>query len=197
MSTSFVDNSHEIKQILEQAVVAGLSAAAAEVKSQAARNTPVDTGQLKGAWAYVVDEDKLEAIIGNPLENAIWTEFGTGEYALENNGRQTPWRYQDAKGDWHTTAGKKPMRTLFNAFMSKEAAVVRIIERHISEALGGRTVSSGSSSGSFFQQALSGFTEGVKIGVKQNVEATINKSKTVKKVEAYKRRYNKIQKKLK
>ena len=38
--------------------------------------------QQKGQWTNVVDESKLEATIGNPMEQSIWTELGTGEYAL-------------------------------------------------------------------------------------------------------------------
>lgn len=125
---SFIDNSDEIKKLLEQATVAGLEAAAAEIESQAVKNTPVDTGQLKGAWGYIVDEDRRVATIGNTLENAIWTEFGTGEFSFEGDGRKTPWRYMDEKGNWHTTRGKKPIRMLFNAFTTKKNTVVRIIE---------------------------------------------------------------------
>lgn len=128
MDFKFEDNSKNIKLVLEKATVAGLEAAAAEIESQAIRNTPVDTGQLKGAWKHVVDESRMEATIGNTLENAIWTEYGSGEYALDNDGRKTPWRYKDRKGNWHTTIGKKPVRMLFNAFATKKNVVIRIIE---------------------------------------------------------------------
>ena len=135
MSVQFVDNSEKIKLTIENATVAGLEAAAAELMSQAVQNTPVDTGQLKGAWKYVVDEGKMVATIGNTLENAIWTEFGTGEYALENNGRKKPWHYQDAKGKWHTTTGKKPVRMLHNAFVTKKNTVIRIMEQTLRERM--------------------------------------------------------------
>lgn len=135
MSVEFIDNSAKIIHLLEEAATAGLEEAAVELESQAIRNTPVDTGQLKGAWGHVVDEKNMVATIGNALENAIWTELGTGEYAYENNGRQTPWRYQDAKGEWHTTTGKKPIRMLHNAFVTKKNAVIRIMERHYKDKL--------------------------------------------------------------
>ena len=135
MSVEFIDNSEKIKLFLERATTAGLEEAAAELESQAFQNTPVNTGQLKGAWGHAIDEKRMVATIGNALENAIWTEFGTGEYALENNGRQTPWRYQDAKGEWHTTTGKKPIRMLHNAFVTKKNTVIRIMERHYKDKL--------------------------------------------------------------
>ncbi len=110
---SYVD---EVSAAMESEAVAWLHEASGELESQTKRNTAVDTGQLKGSWSYEVDTDKLEAHIGSPLENAIWEEFGTGQYALHGNGRKTPWAYKDAKGNWHKTSGKRPRRALFNAF---------------------------------------------------------------------------------
>lgn len=125
---SFIDNSDRVKAELEKLLIEGLIEAAGEVQGQAAQNTPVDTGQLKGSWKYIVDADKLEATIGSPLENAIFTEYGTGEYALEGNGRKGGWKYKDAKGEWHYTRGKPPMRMLHNAFITKKPTVKKLFE---------------------------------------------------------------------
>lgn len=89
----FVDNRVKVKAEMNAAILAFLHEASAEIKSQAERNTPVDTSQLKRSWGRVVDKGKMQAIIGNPLEYAIWQEFGTGEYALEGNGRKGYWVY--------------------------------------------------------------------------------------------------------
>ena len=112
---SYVD---EVTAAIEGEAVAWLHEAAGELEAQVKRNTAVDTGQLKGSWSYEVDTEKLEAHIGSPLENAIWEEFGTGQFALKGNGRKTPWSYKDGKGDWHRTNGKRPRRAFFNAFTS-------------------------------------------------------------------------------
>ena len=109
----------------------GLYEAAGEVQGQAAQNTPVDTGQLKGSWDYKVHESELKAIIGSPLENAIFTELGTGEYALEGNGRKGGWNYKDAKGEWHFTKGKRPVRMLHNAFITKMPTVEKIFQNKL------------------------------------------------------------------
>ena len=87
-----------------------LETVGAEVEAQVARNTRVKTGQTKGSWEHRIKEDTV--YIGSNYENAIWEEFGTGEYALEGNGRKDPWKYQDADGQWHTTRGKKGTRAL-------------------------------------------------------------------------------------
>lgn len=129
MPVEFHDYSVEVKEAMDGAAVQWLHEAIATLQSQAEDNTPVDTGQLKQHWKHVVDESKLEATVGNPLENAIWTEFGTGEYALEGNGRKGGWFYVDDKGKGHFTYGKKPIRMLFNAFVAKKAVIIRRAEQ--------------------------------------------------------------------
>ena len=125
---SFIDNSDKVISELERLLVEGLIEAAGEVQEKVKQNTPVDTGQLKGSWDYRVDESKLEATIGSPLENAIFTEYGTGEYALEDNGRKGGWKYKDAEGEWHYTRGKPPMRMLHNAFITKKPTEKKLFE---------------------------------------------------------------------
>lgn len=129
----FTDNSVAVKHAIQAAAVAWLLEAGGEIESQVKRNTAVDTGQLKGSWKDVVDEEKLEAVIGSPLQNAIWEEFGTGEYALNGDGRKTPWSYKDAKGKWHYTHGKKPRRALYNAFTRLKPKLVQLAKEKFKE----------------------------------------------------------------
>lgn len=126
---NFEDNRVEIKRHLESAIGKALIEGGAVLVAQTARNTAVDTGQLKGSWAANVDESKGEAVIGSNLENAIWEEFGTGEYALKGNGRKGGWFYVDAKGKGHFTRGKKPRRALYRAFETKKTAVIRAAQQ--------------------------------------------------------------------
>ena len=124
MSVQFSDYSLQVIAALNQKAENFLEEAASEVQSETQRNTPVDTGQLKGSFSHAVDRAKLEATVGSPLERAIYTEFGTGEYAFGGLGRRGGWRYKDAKGNWHFTLGQKPVRMLFNAFATKKAAII-------------------------------------------------------------------------
>ena len=128
MSVQFDDFSMQVKAALEEAAVQFLYEAAGELASQTARNSPVDTGQLKGSWDYRVDESKLEATIGSPLENAIWSEFGTGEHALEGNGRKGGWSYKDDHGDWPHTFGKKPERTFDKVYKGLKPKIIKRAE---------------------------------------------------------------------
>ncbi len=116
MTVKFEDYSIKVKAKLEEAALAYLHEASGELVSQTQRNTPVDTGQLKNSWTYKVEKSGLESTIGSPSENAIWSEFGTGEYALEGNGRKGGWHYKDQKGEWHYTLGRHPVRAFNNAY---------------------------------------------------------------------------------
>ena len=124
MSVQFTDNSAVVKAALDDAVKAYLYEAGGELEAQVKRNSRVGTGQLKNSWAYKVDESKGECVVGSPLENAIWEEFGTGEYALHGDGRKGGWYYQDDKGVWHHTYGKTPHRAFQRAFNSLKNALI-------------------------------------------------------------------------
>lgn len=129
----FEDFSDEVFKEIKKRAVIGLTEAAGELEAQVKRNTAVDTGQLKGSWDYVIDTEKLEALVGSPLENAIWEELGTGEYALNGDGRKGGWVYQDAEGKWHYTNGKPPKRAMHKAYTSKKNTLIKIIRKAFSK----------------------------------------------------------------
>lgn len=135
----FHDYSIQVKAAINDAALQFLEEAASEIKAQTVRNIDraraIDTGQLKGSWSHYVDESKMEATVGSPLENAIYTEFGTGEYAYNGKGRKGGWFYVDAKGKGHFTRGKKPVRMLHNAFASKKNAIARRAQQIFKEEL--------------------------------------------------------------
>lgn len=133
MPVEFKDNSLKVKAALNEKTIAWLHEAAGEIESQSKRNTRVDTGQLKNSWANTVDESNGTATVGSPLENAVWEEFGTGEYALHGDGRKTAWTYKDRKGKWHRTSGKRPSRALNNAFASSKSKLKSRLEKMLKE----------------------------------------------------------------
>lgn len=133
MGIKFTNNSVKVKGAIENAVLAWLEEAGGELTAQVKRNTRVDTGQLKSSWRYVVNKGKLEAEVGSELENAIWEELGTGEYALNGNGRKTAWVYKDANGKWHKTTGKRPSRALHKAFTGSRSKLKESLEAKLKE----------------------------------------------------------------
>lgn len=135
MSVQFQDFSIQVKAAMEDAAEQFLEEASSEIQSAAARNSRVATGQLKGSWSHKVDMGAYEAQIGSPLENAIWEEFGTGEYAAAGNGRKGGWFYVDANGEGHFTRGKKPNRTLERAFEACRAKIIRRAQQSFKERM--------------------------------------------------------------
>lgn len=128
-------NTEQVESALDDAIIAYLHESAGELVSQTVRNSRVDTGQTAGSYNYKVDESAKEATVGSPLENAVWEEFGTGEYALLGNGRRGGWIYQDADGKYHRTHGKTPNRPMERAFESTKNAIISRCGEVIREAM--------------------------------------------------------------
>lgn len=156
MGIELKDNSVKVKAALNNAIVKWLHEAGAVLKYQAMQNTAVDSSDTKGSWDCTVDKAKGEAKIGSPLENAVWEEFGTGDYAMKK-GRGTPWYipvesytgkkkpsyngkvvivYGKNGKKFYKTNGKKPRRPLHNAFHVKRSAIIKKAEQIIKSEMG-------------------------------------------------------------
>jgi hypothetical protein len=127
----FEDYTIDVQGAMSDKVNAVLEECAGELESQVKRNTRVDTGKTKNSFQHKVVDSEHAAYIGSNYENAIWEEFGTGEYAIEGNGRKGGWVYKDAKGDWHKTTGKKPTRAFWKAFNSLKNAIISRIQNSL------------------------------------------------------------------
>lgn len=126
----FEDYTIEVQNAMDNTIVSVLEECAGEIESATKRNSRVKTGKTKNSFRHVVEEtdDAIIAHIGSDNENAIWEELGTGEHALNNDGRKDGWSYKDAKGDWHYTTGKKPSRAFFKAYTSLKNKIISRIQ---------------------------------------------------------------------
>lgn len=136
MLVQFEDNRIEVKGAISNASIAFLHEACGELEAQTKRNSRVDTGKTKASYENTVDEANLTGYVGSSYENAIWEEFGTGEYALNGDGRKGGWYYVDAAGKGHFTYGKKPNRPLFSAFTALMAKIIARAEQIFRERIG-------------------------------------------------------------
>lgn len=128
MAVEFKDFTIQVKGAIDNRVNIALEECAGELETQVKRNTRVDTGKTKNSFRHKVDDEAHIAYIGSDYENAIWEEFGTGEYALEGNGRKGGWFYVDEKGHGHFTCGKKPTRAFWNAYTSMKSSIIKHIQ---------------------------------------------------------------------
>ncbi len=129
----FHDFSVEVESKMKDRIIAALEECAGEIESQTKRNSRVDTSKTKNSFKHKVVDSELTAYIGSDEENAIREEFGTGEYALEGNGRKGGWFYKDEEGNGHFTHGKTPSRAFWNAY----TALKDKIKNHLQNALKG------------------------------------------------------------
>lgn len=166
MPVEVYDNTIHVKAALDDALNQWLEEAANELESQTKSRTRVGVFEgydVKGSWNHVVDERKKEARIGSPLEAAFWEELGTGEYAVNKDGRKGWWVYiqggsgykgktktyssqaeaEDAaayiskKHNVHAVAtnGTKPNRPLHRAFTENKAKIIRRAQQILNERL--------------------------------------------------------------
>ena len=128
MAVEFHDFTIEVKDTMDNRINAVLEECAGEVISLTKRNSRVATGKTKNSFRHKVDDEAHIAYMGSNDENAMWEEFGTGEYALHGDGRKGGWAYEDAKGDWHFTHGKKPSRAFWNAYTALKNKVIKRLQ---------------------------------------------------------------------
>jgi HK97 gp10 family phage protein len=107
-----------------------LQKACALVERDAKQNAPKDTGELRRSITSKVERDgnEVRGVVYTPLEYAPYVEYGTGLFA-ESGGRQdVPWNYQDDRGEWHSTSGRKPHPYMRPALDDNREQILRIIK---------------------------------------------------------------------
>ena len=129
MNVQFTDNSKEVLEAMQQAAVRALEKCGLTAEGYAKKLCPVDTGNLRNSITHTVDEDEPAAYIGSNVEYASYVCLGTGKYYP--GGRPTPWTYQDAKGEWHWTAGSRAQPYLKPAVAANANTYRKIIEKEL------------------------------------------------------------------
>lgn len=130
MAVKFYDYKEDVKSAMASSIMPVLEECCGELESAVKRNTVVKTGQTKNSWRHVVSESGGEyvGVVGSDYDNAIWEEFGTGEYALNGDGRKGGWAYYDEKGVRHFTFGKRPRRPFYNAYTAMKSKLINRLQ---------------------------------------------------------------------
>lgn len=105
MNVTFTDHSAEVKAEFGAACLRALEKCGLVAEGYAKKECPVDTGNLRNSITHEVKDDEKAVYIGSAVSYAANVELGTGIYYP--GGRQDPWVYQDAKGNWHLTHGQR------------------------------------------------------------------------------------------
>lgn len=108
----------------------GMEKACLLVVASSKRNCPVDFGQLRASITHKVEEGTNEIVgyVGSNVEYAVYVHEGTGIYAKNGNGRQTPWFYPGLDGKLIKTVGQKPKQFIKDAIDENKENIVNILK---------------------------------------------------------------------
>lgn len=139
MSVEFKDYTVQVIGAIDESIMQALEEVGGEIEAGVKRNTKVVTGQTKNSWQHKTarTDDGAETVIGSNYPNAIWEEFGTGEHALQGNGRKGGWTYKGADGQFYHTYGKPARRPFWNAYCTLKDAMISHVQSVIGKGLGG------------------------------------------------------------
>lgn len=103
------------------------------VEAEAKRNCPVDEGYLRAKITsnVKVTDKSIIGYVGAPVDYAPYVEMGTGIYAINGNGRKTPWRWYGRTAKWkgwHYTKGQKPKQFLSKALNENREKIENIMK---------------------------------------------------------------------
>lgn len=129
MGVRFNDNSDVVLRALQASTVKALETCGLVAEGYAKKLAPVDTGNLRNSISHKVDPEEPAVYIGTNAEYGPYQEFGTGIYT--EGGRDTPWVYQDEKGNWHWTQGNKAQPFLKPAVADHARQYRQIIEQEL------------------------------------------------------------------
>lgn len=134
MKITLEDHSAEVYKELEAACQRALEKCGLVAEGYAKKlvNSPgkFGTGALRNSITHTVtNSGERAAYVGTNSEYGVYVECGTGIYYP--GGRQTPWVYQDAKGNWHLTHGQRAKPYIKPAVADHAAQYTKIIEQEL------------------------------------------------------------------
>ena len=115
MKSKMVDATHFLEEV-------------AEMKA------PKDTGRLIGSIESKVEDNgtSITGIVFTPVEYAPYQEYGTGIFAVNGDGRKTPWAYEDPKtGETVFTRGNRPHPFMGPALRENKETVMSFFKEGI------------------------------------------------------------------
>nr|DAW16787.1 MAG TPA: putative tail component [Caudoviricetes sp.] len=134
MQIRLEDHSDEVLEALESACQRALEKCGMVAEGYAKKlvNSPgkFGTGALRNSITHTVtNSGERAAYVGTNSEYGVYVECGTGIYYP--GGRQTPWVYQDAKGNWHLTHGQRAKPFIKPAVAEHGEQYKKIIEAEL------------------------------------------------------------------
>lgn len=138
-----------LKQIANMDLKEPMTKATELVHGQAVENAPVDTGMLKESIHMRVEDNDREVngVVYTNNEYATYVEYGTGQVAVGTYPDMTKsltysnkpyWKYQDKKGNWHTTSGHEANPFMYNAVQMHKKEIKDLLGDSVKSVVRGK-----------------------------------------------------------
>lgn len=160
-NVKFYDYSVNVKSAIKEKALAFLKEIGGEIRSQASRNSRRRKSHTADSFKFKIDKENMAVHIGSDYWNAIYEEFGTGEHAINGDGRKGYWIFVKSNGapkalkggktytkkearrimailrskgiEAYYTNGKKANRALFRAFTTTEPRIEQVAKKYFGE----------------------------------------------------------------
>ena len=122
------DNSvNKMQELLMQNMELTLDHVAGKAKEKVGVGTGALRADTRSLGVEIVG-DEVHGSVGNSLEHAIYHHQGTGIYAVNGDGRKTPWVYEDPKtGEKIYTRGSKPNPYLKDTIEQEQSTISKLL----------------------------------------------------------------------
>lgn len=115
-----------------QEVSKNMKKACLVIERDAKKNCPVDEGVLRATIQsdVTLNENEIVGTVFSSSEIAPYVHQGTGIYAVNGDGRKTPWKYEVKSGKykgWHITRGQKANPFLDKAKLDNKDKISKIL----------------------------------------------------------------------
>ena len=101
------------------------------VERRARQIAPKGDGHLRRSISHRIEGE--EGIVYTNLLYAPYVEYGTGLFAEDGGRTAVPWRYEDEKGEWHTTSGMDPMPFMRPALDQNRDKIIQLFREGITK----------------------------------------------------------------
>lgn len=115
---------------LDAGMYSKMSDACNFLETVASEKAPKGTGHLRGSIENKVERTGSEIVgtVFTNVEYAPYQEFGTGLFAVNGDGRKTPWAYENAKGEIVYTRGNRPHPFLGPALRENKEIILQFLK---------------------------------------------------------------------
>ena len=128
---AFEQSCDEADKLVLDILVQNMELTLDHVAGKAKEKVGVGTGALRAdtrSLGVEIVGDEVHGSVGNSLEHAIYHHQGTGIYAVNGDGRKTPWSYDDPKtGEKIWTKGSKPNPYLKDTIEQEQSTISKLL----------------------------------------------------------------------